>query len=177
MKNLIIILTGGLLCLLLSCCAPTRKAAVEKEQITEVHDSLRIEYRERVVFVPDTVFVDIPPQTAERTTPDSVSVLENDFARSEARITSDGLLFHNLETKPQQIAKPIEVPVVEKELKESRAADKTNTKTVTKTEYVPRDYSWWDRTRFYGFYAAIIFLIITYRRNLFNAALRVFRRK
>ncbi len=177
MKNILTILTGGLLCLLLSGCASSRKAALSQEQITEVYDSVRVEYRERVVFVPDTVLIEIPAQTAERTTPDSVSVLENDFAKSTARITPDGLLFHNLETKPQQIAAPIEVPVVEKELKQSHVADKSEAKTETKIEYVPRDYTWWDITRFYGFYAAIIFLIITYRRNLLNAALRVFRKK
>lgn len=177
MKNIHTIIAGVLLCLLLNGCAASRKASLATEQITEVHDSVRVEYRERVVFVPDTVFVEIPQQRAERTTPDSVSVLENDFAKSEARITPNGLLFHNLETKPQQIAQPIEVPVVEKELKETHAADKSDTKTVTKTEYVARDYTWWDKTRFYGFYAAIILLIITYRRNLFSAALRVFRKK
>lgn len=177
MKHIITLITGAVLTFLLFGCATSRKAAPVTEQTTEVHDSVRVEYRERVVFVPDTLFVEIPAQTAERETRDSVSVLENDFAKSSARITPDGLLFHNLETKPQQIAAPIEVPVVEKELKQSHVADKSEAKTETKIEYVARDYTWWDITRFYGFYAAIILLIITYRRNLLNAALRVFRKK
>ena len=121
--------------------------------------------------------MEIPSQTAERETTDSVSVLENDFAKSLARITPDGLLFHNLETKPQNIAAPYERPVVEKETKESHVADKEEAKTKTKTIIVPRDYTWWDYTRFYGLYAAIIFLIITYRRNILNAVQRVFRKK
>lgn len=177
MKNIITLITGAVLILLLLGCAISRKAAPVAEQTTEVHDSVRVEYRERVVFVPDTLFVEIPAQTAERETRDSVSVLENDFAKSIARVTADGFLYHNLETKPQQLAAPFEKPVVEKETTESHVADKAEAKKITKTVYVARDYTWWDKTRFYGFYAAIIFLIITYRRNLLNAALRVFRKK
>ncbi len=177
MKNLITIITGAVLALLLFGCATTRKAAPVLEQVTEVHDSVRVEYRERVVLVPDTVYVDIPLQTAERETRDSVSQLENDYAVSVARLTADGLLFHSLNTKPQKVPAPFEKPVVEKETNVSHTAEKAEAKNRTETVYVARDYTWWDRTRFYGFYAAIIFLIITYRRNLLNAALRVFRKK
>lgn len=176
MKHVIICIAATI-SLLFGACTTSRKAAPVIEQSTQERDSVRVEYRERVVFVPDTLYVEIPSQTAERETTDSVSVLENDFAKSLARITPDGLLFHNLETKPQNIAAPYERPVVEKETKESHVADKEEAKTKTKTIIVPRDYTWWDYTRFYGLYAAIIFLIITYRRNILNAVQRVFRKK
>lgn len=51
--------------------------------------------------VVDTFFMEVPPQSAERTTADSTSHLENDYALSDARILADGTLYHSLETKPR----------------------------------------------------------------------------
>lgn len=55
----------------------------------------------------DTVFVEIPAQSAERTTPEGFSHLETDYAESDARINDDGTLSHSLKNKPQ----PKPVPV------------------------------------------------------------------
>lgn len=90
------------LCLLLSACKTAAPPAVAVHR-----DSLRTEIRTEIKYVPDTVYVHIPPQTAERTTRDSTSRLENDYAISLARINRDGTLFHLLKTKPQR--KPVEV--------------------------------------------------------------------
>lgn len=53
------------------------------------------------MLVVDTFFMEVPPQSAERTTADSTSHLENDYALSDARILADGTLYHSLETKPR----------------------------------------------------------------------------
>lgn len=98
MKHLFYLLA---VCALAVGCCPCRNI----ESSTSRSDSVRVEYRERVEYVPDTVFLEIPLQSAERTTADSVSHLENEYAVSDARITADGLLFHDLQTKAQ--AKPI----------------------------------------------------------------------
>lgn len=177
MKHVITLITGATLTLLLFGCATTRKAAPVLEQVTEVHDSVRVEYVERVVLVPDTLFVDIPSQTAERETRDSVSTLENDFAVSVARLTADGRLFHSLNTKPQQLAAPFDKPVVERETKASHTAAKAEAAKRTETVYVAREYTWWDKTRFYGFYGAIIFFLITYSKQIFGAVVRVIQKK
>lgn len=79
MKHLLYIL---FIAALLTGCATPRKATSTDSQ--QQRDSVRIEYRERTVFVPDTVFVEIPAQTAERTTPDSLSHLENDYAENQS---------------------------------------------------------------------------------------------
>ena len=84
-----IILLSALL-LLLGCC-PCRHLT-SSESKTGI-DSTNIHYRERVILVPDTVFVDIEQQTSERTAKDSTSHLENDYALSDARINADGSLF------------------------------------------------------------------------------------
>lgn len=47
----------------------------------------------------DTVYIRIPAQESERETFDSVSVLESDYAVSEAHIRPDGSLRHSLRHK------------------------------------------------------------------------------
>lgn len=82
--------------LLFSSCRPGQQLVV-----VEARDSVRVEERVREVKVTDTLFVEVPHQAAERTTADSTSHLENDYALSDARIMADGTLFHSLETKPR----------------------------------------------------------------------------
>lgn len=69
--------------------------------MVEARDSVRVEERVREVKVTDTLFIEVPRQAAERTTADSSSHLENDYALSDARILADGSLLHTLETKPR----------------------------------------------------------------------------
>lgn len=82
--------------LLFSSCRTGQRLVV-----VEARDSVRVEERVREVKVTDTLFIEVPRQAAERTTADSSSHLENDYALSDARILADGSLFHSLETKPR----------------------------------------------------------------------------
>ena len=102
MKRLIYIF---LLVPLMYGCAPCRHLS------TNIKDSVRIEYRTRVEYVPDTVFVEIPQQSEKITTRDTTSHLENDYAQTDARINGDGTLFHSLATKPQKKPVPVERPI------------------------------------------------------------------
>ena len=79
MKNFILVLFSAL-CV---ACATARQAAPPVKIITET----RIE----TVFQTDTVFLEVPKIVEKIVTADTVSVLENDFARSAAEV-SDGLL-------------------------------------------------------------------------------------
>ena len=94
MKNFTLVLFS-VLCV---ACATTRQAAPSEKIITET----RIE----TVYETDTVYLEVPKIVAKVVTKDTVSVLENEFAKSAASV-SDGLLAHSLETKPVQ--KPVEV--------------------------------------------------------------------
>ena len=94
MKNFILVLFSAL-CV---ACATTRQAAPSERIQTET----RIE----TVFQTDTVYLEVPQILEKIVTADTVSVLENDFARSAAEV-SDGLLSHSLETKP--VKQPVEV--------------------------------------------------------------------
>ena len=94
MKNFTLVLFS-VLCV---ACATTRQATPSEKIITET----RIE----TVYQTDTVYLEVPKIVEKVVTKDTVSVLENEFAKSAASV-SDGLLAHSLETKPVQ--KPVEV--------------------------------------------------------------------
>jgi len=89
--------------LLGSACSTVR-------QLPSVTDSTKVEVRYRTETVPDTAYVELPVIIENRTTLDTASVLENEYAKSEA-VVSAGILRQSLETKP--VRKPV---AVEKEI-------------------------------------------------------------
>lgn len=155
MKHIIFILAAVLL---LGSCCPCRHLTTT----TDRQDSARIEVRTNTIYVPDTVFVEIPAQTAERTTADSTSHLENDYATSDAIINPDGTLFHNLNTKPQ--IKPVST---EKKI-ERRDSIVYQAKYIDRkvTVEVERELSWWEKTQIYGFWAVFVVIVIIYRKRI-----------
>ena len=94
MKNFILVLFS----IVAVACSSLRQVTPTEKIVTET----RIE----TVFETDTVFLEVPQIVEKIVTKDTVSVLENDFARSLAEV-SDGLLSHSLETKP--VKQPVEV--------------------------------------------------------------------
>lgn len=133
--------------LLFSSCRTGRQVVV-----VEARDSVRVEERVRYVPVVDTFFMEVPPQSAERTTADSTSHLENDYAVSDARIMADGSLYHFLETKARTDTLTGEVSVQAKDSIIYRY--KLNTKVVP----VEKGLSDWQKIQIRGFW---IFLILT----------------
>ena len=88
MKNFITLVLFSAMCV---ACATARQAAPSEKIITET--------RVETVFQTDTVFLEVPRIVEKIVTADTISVLENDYAKSQA-VISDGLLTHSLETKP-----------------------------------------------------------------------------
>lgn len=96
----------------------------------------------------DTVYVEIPAQSAERTTAEKESHLETDYAESDAWINEDGTLTHTLKNKAQ----PKPVPV------------KNGTDTVYVSKIKPiavevpveveveRELTWWEGVRMKSFW-------------------------
>lgn len=134
--------------LLLTACGTSRKLA------TSQHDSVRVEVVKTVEYIHDTVTVEIPAQTAERTTRDSTSHLENDYAVSDARINNDGTLYHDLHTKPQQKEIPVEVP---KELRDSIVYRNIEVEKILPVE---RELTTWQRIRMRGFWVVLALLAV-----------------
>jgi hypothetical protein len=111
MKKIIILLVG--IILLLDSCSTTKKATRVLTPVATETASTKVV--ERQVLIHDTVFVEIPAQQAERTTRDSVSFLETDYAASTARINLDGTLYHVLKNKAQRKPVQHDTPVITKD--------------------------------------------------------------
>ena len=94
MKNFLLFIFSALCvaCSVARQAAPSEKLSTRVEVVT--------------VFEKDTVLVEIPQIVEKVQTMDTVSFLENEFAKSSAEV-SDGILSHSLETKPVQ--KPVEI--------------------------------------------------------------------
>ena len=84
-KTLMLILALALL----TGCKTTKQTASPPIPVVpiETNTNTKIVHTETI----DTVFIEIPPQSAERTTPGKTSHLETDYAESDARINEDGL--------------------------------------------------------------------------------------
>ena len=150
----------GILLLMLLGCRTVKERDSERENTI---DSIRVEYKEKIVKVPVTVYVEVPVETKEKMTRDSASHLETMFAVSDAAMVwIDGVPFlrHSLGNKPQKIAKTDTLSVTEKETNTDRIRRVTYTKTVIREKELSR----WDRFKVgYGGYAigiSIFFFII-----------------
>ncbi len=97
-------------------------------------------------------------QKSVRTTADSVSELENDYATSEARINPDGTLYHDLKTKPQEIPKEVETPMERNDSIVYKYKDRTVYETVEVE--VERELTWWQKTQMYGFWVALAVIVV-----------------
>ena len=94
MKNTSLILLSAV-CV---ACATSRQATPSEK--------ILVETRVETVYKTDTVYLAVPKIVEKIVTADTVSVLENEYAKSEASV-SEGLLAHSLETKP--VKQPVEV--------------------------------------------------------------------
>ena len=125
--------------------------------IKEVHTE--IEYRDREVH--DTATVEIPVIIEKNITRDTVSHLENTYAKSDAMV-SQGLLFHSLESKPQIIKVPVTVHVTDTLYREAQIEEKI--------VEVEKPLSWWQKFRMEAFWwlsgAVLLLLAWTFRKFL-----------
>lgn len=158
-------------CALLPSCKSSHSLPVQSKE----KDSVRVEVRTSTIYVTDTLLIEIPPQTAERTTADSTSHLENDYAISDARINADGTLFHLLSTKPQK--KPVEVDKKIEQRDSIVYVDKSISDTGQQIVEVERNLSWWEQTRIYGFYLLLIVIVAIYRKPIWSLLKKFLLRK
>ena len=108
----------------------TRQAAPSENISTEV--------KVVTVYEKDTVVVEIPQIVEKVQTMDTVSVLENEFAKSSAEI-SKGILSHSLETKPVQKQVEVQKEIVYKDSIVFRD------RTVVETVEVEKPLSGWQQ--------------------------------
>ena len=157
------LITGiALLGLLLTGCGTAHRAIK-----TETRDSVRIELRKEIVETIDTVFVEIPRQVEKVITQDTVSVLTNDYAVSEARIDG-GLLRHSLATLPKKVPAPV------KSLVERKDSIIYRDKEVVVEKPVPveRNLTPWQTVRLKSWWGLVALLLFAYRKPIFAVVRR-----
>lgn len=134
-------------CLLFSSCSP--KVIHEKETV--------IEYKDRVVH--DTATVEITKEVEKIVTRDTVSHLENKYAKSDA-LVSQGFLSHSLESIPQFIKVPVEVHVTDT-IKIEKEAE-----THVVTVKVEKELTLWQKIRLWAFLPLLLACGFAFRKQL-----------
>lgn len=143
--------------LLMQACSPriVEKIVVRDSVVTEVHERI----------VRDTVPFEVPVEVEKIVTRDTASRLENTYAKSEA-VVSGGFLYHSLETKPQTISVPVEVPVAD------TTTTQSHTEYITETKEVPAELTWWQKFRLKGFWwllgGFVLSLLWIFRKYIFG---------
>lgn len=146
MKHVKFIIIAAILAVLTTACRTTRPAPLPEIVTIHERDTVTIETLIEKTLTPDTVFIEIPAQTAERTTPDSTSHLENDFAISDAGINPDGTLFHDLKTKPGKMPVEVMTPTTNKTTNAERIREIEKPVPVPVPVEVERKLTWWEMT-------------------------------
>ena len=118
MKTIHIILTAVILSALCGCRSHRHQTPVPETVTLQATMSTREVHTRHT----DTVFIRIPAQESERETFDSVSVLESDYAVSEAQIRPDGSLRHSLRHKNTPL--PVQVTVTTDTIYKDRVIEK-----------------------------------------------------
>lgn len=153
--TLVIALFLGAFLLLVGCKSP--KEIVREVTVIETHDSIH--------FVHDTLYFDVPVQTAQIVTKDSASVLENDWAISHVAINKDGTLSHKLESKPQSVPVPFEKPV------ETKTQVIYRNRDVKVPVPVEKQLTPWEKFRLGAFWwllgASVVGVGVVFRKPLF----------
>ena len=127
-------------------CYPCRPIA------TGTTDSVRVEVRERIVEVRDTVEVYLPAESVENITADTTSRLETSAAVSTASVR-EGRLFHSLRNKQQPIGVAVDLEVKVDDITTERI---TTIRTVVE---VPAELTWWQQTQIKGFRILALLLL------------------
>lgn len=151
MRNVILTL---ILVAVVSCC-PTRQLT------TSTQDSVRVETVVRYERVLDTVFIEIPVEVVRQTVRDTTSHLETSYAVSDARITTDGALFHSLENKPQKKPIPTEKEIIYRDSLVYRD------KVIEKAVPVEKELTWWQQMQMKGFWIVLAIIVVVCRRKIF----------
>lgn len=155
----------AILAAIVCSCATTKPTAT----VVPTQDSIRTEIRYKLIESIDTVFLTLPPQTAERTTPDTTSTLENDYAKTTATILPNGMLFHNLETKQT----PVPVPIKKTEAQRDSVVYREKEVPVPyPVEVEVNRLSWMQQAQIYGFRVLVAILLlgaaVRYRKKIFQ---------
>jgi hypothetical protein len=146
LARLIPFLTLAIILPAVSSCGVSRQCTIPPK------DSVRVEVRTLRETVHDTAYIELPRIVERVTTRDTISTLENDYAKSEAQI-SKGFLHHSLETKP--VKHPVQIQ------KEIVYRDSVIFRDRVQTVQVPQPLTRWQSFKMRTGGAAFTALILT----------------
>lgn len=129
--------------------------------ISETRDSVRIEYREKIVKDTDSVLVYLPSEEKSISTYDSTSYLKTKYAESTASI-SNGILTHTLKT----IDNPVPVQVVKETVYKDSISYKDRVKEKEVKVEVEKEFSWLQKTMMWLWVPLAILLGIAWRKYI-----------
>lgn len=130
-------------------------------QLPAVTDSTKVEVRVMEKIVRDTAWIELPAIVEKVQTLDTVSVLENKYAKSEASIRS-GILAHSLEVKP--VKEPVSVEVREIVRDSIIFRDRVQRQTIE----VERKLTWWQSLKMKAGGVALLVIALAILYFLFN---------
>lgn len=143
--------------IVLMCSACVSCGLFKHTPVIEYRDSVRVEYRDRIIH--DTAKFEIPVIVEKNVTRDTSSHLENKYAKSDASV-SDGFLSHSLESIPQIIKVPYEVPV-----HDTLYFEKSSQSEIKEVE-VEKPLSWWERLKIGVFPWLLLALLLTNAKTI-----------
>lgn len=127
-----------------------------------VSDSVRVVYRDRIVY--DTAYIEIPLIKETVTTEDTLSLLDNGYAKSSASI-ENGRLHHSLETIPQKISMPVSVVV------HDTAVLATSVRTIEKE--IEKPLSLWQQSMIWLGRTTLILLVVALCAFIIKMAIKI----
>ena len=155
--------------LALACICLTAGCGVFRHQPTVVYrDSTHVEYRDHIVR--DTVEFELPVIIEKYITTDTLSVIENEYARSAA-VVHDGFLSHDLQLKPKVFRIPVAVEVRDTLIREKMG------ETVIKVQEVEKKLTKWQSMQMWLGKADVILFCAALGALLIYILYRLFARK
>lgn len=132
-----------------------------------IRDSIRVEIRDSLVYKDSVVSIPIPLESDQAiVTVNDTSHRETSLAESDAWVGLDGLLHHNLRNKTGNIDFHVAIPehwIVDR-------AHKEKADTITRTVYVEKPLTRWQKLRIEAFWwllcSLLILLLWTFRKQV-----------
>ena len=120
-------------------------------------DNTKVEVKVVEKIVKDTAWLELPIIIEKRATLDTISTLENKYAKSEAFV-ANGVLTHSLQTKP--VREPVEVQI--KEI--VRDSIVYRDRVQTRADEVEKKLTWWQSLKLKagGVFLILIVIAILY---------------
>ena len=120
-------------------------------------DNTKVEVKVVEKIVRDTAWLELPVIIEKRATLDTISTLENKYAKSEAFV-ANGVLTHSLQTKP--VREPVEVQI--KEI--VRDSIVYRDRVQTRADEVEKKLTWWQSLKLKagGVFLILIVIAILY---------------